>query len=233
VSAARRAQSTVQKPVVAPRATDSKRIAAAALGLALVTILIFLPVRHFEFVNYDDLEFVVENPYIAGGVTGRNLRWIVQNPYAATGGPVTCLSHLADVELFGLDGGKHHVTSLAIHAVNSALLLVVLWWMTGALGRSAFVSALFALHPLHVESVAWVAQRKDVISAFFWLLTMWAYAWYVRRPSAQRCAVMGFILTLGLMSKPMLVTVPSCSCWTSGRSGGFRSNERLGTGCVS
>ena len=116
------------------------------------------------------------------------MKWAFANPYTATGGPVTWISHMLDVETFGMDAGAHHVTSLVLHLCNALLLLTVLWRMTGAIGRSAFVAALFAVHPLHVESVAWVSERKDVLSTLFWLLTMWAYVSYVRRPGRRRYA---------------------------------------------
>jgi Tfp pilus assembly protein PilF len=208
----------------APRGT--RALILAAIGVAFVTILTFAPVRHFDFVNYDDLEFVAENPHVATGLTAANVRWAFTHPYTATGGPITWISHMLDVELFGLDPGAHHVTSLAIHLCNALLLLLVLWDMTGAVGRSAWVAALFAVHPLHVESVAWVAQRKDVLSTFFWLLTMWAYVAYARRPfdsplipaskderlaqgrPLRRYVTVALLLTLGLMSKPMVATLP-------------------------
>lgn len=190
-------------------AAPAHRLAlAAAAGVALITLLTFAPVRHFDFVNYDDLEFVVENPHIATGINAANLRWVVRNAYAAAGGPITWLSHLADVEISGLDAGGHHLTSLAMHTLNAVLLFGWLWRTTGAVWRSAFVSALFAVHPLHVESVAWIAQRKDVLSTLFWLLTMIAYTSYARRPRTSRYLVTAGLFALGLLSKPMVVTLP-------------------------
>ena len=138
--------------------------------------------RDFECVNYDDLEFVVENPNGATGLSRDNVRWALANPYGAAGGPVTWLSHMIDVELFGMDPGAHHLTSLALHGLDAVLLLIVLARITNAPGPSALVAALFAVHPLHVESVAWIAERKDVVRTLFWILAIGAYAGYVRRP---------------------------------------------------
>jgi len=165
-------------------------------------------VRHFDFVTYDDFDFVVNNPHVNTGLTLVNLSWAFANPYNATGGPLTWLSHMLDVQMFGLDSGPHHLTSLAIHISNALLLLVLLTTMTGALGRSLCVATLFAVHPLHVESVAWVAERKDVLSTLFWLLTIGAYVAYVRRPTVRRYVGVIALFTMGLMSKPMVVTLP-------------------------
>jgi protein O-mannosyl-transferase len=180
----------------------------AALLLVGVTWSVFAPVRDFDFVNYDDLEFIVNNRHVAGGLTLENVRWAFANPYLGTGGPITWLSHMLDVELFGLDAGRHHVTSVVIHVVNAVLLLWLLWRLTGSVRRSALVAALFALHPLHVESVAWVFQRKDVLSTFFLFLTVAVYARYAERPQARRYLIVMLLFALGLLSKPMLVTLP-------------------------
>jgi len=170
------------------------------MALAALTIFVYAPVRHAEFVNFDDGEFVVDNPHIASVLTLDNLAWAFRHPYDATGGPLTWISHMVDVQLFGLDSGRHHLTSLALHLANSLLLLLVLYRMTGAVGRSAFVAALFALHPLHVESVAWVAERKDVLSTTFLMFTLLAYVAYVRRPGLLRYGLVGLFLTMGLMA---------------------------------
>jgi protein O-mannosyl-transferase len=183
-------------------------LAAAGLGIALLALAVFWPVRQFEFVNYDDLEFVVENPHVASGLSTSNVVWAFAHPYTATGGPLTWISHMLDVESFGMDAGAHHVTSLVLHLCNSLLLLAVLARMTGSTGRSACVAALFAVHPLHVESVAWVSERKDVLSTLFWLLTMWAYVSYARKPGWRRYALVLTFFTLGLLSKPMVATLP-------------------------
>jgi len=191
-----------------PVSATRLRVAALGLGIALLALAVFWPVRHFEFVNYDDLEFIVENPHVASGITTSNVAWAFAHPYTATGGPVTWISHMLDVESFGLDAGAHHVTNLVLHLCNVLLLLAVLTRMTGAIGRSACVAALFAVHPLHVESVAWVSERKDVLSTLFWLLTMWAYVSYARRPTWRHYAAVLIFFTLGLLSKPMVATLP-------------------------
>jgi hypothetical protein len=193
----------------------------AALVLTALTIFVFEPVRHSEFVNFDDGEFIVENPHVASGLTLRNVAWAFRHPYDATGGTLTWISHMLDVQLFGLDSGRHHLTSLALHVTNSLLLLLALYRMTAAVWRSAFVAALFALHPLHVESVAWVSERKDVLSTTFLMITLLAYVAYVRRPGVRRYGLVAVFLTMGLMAKPMLATVPAVlallDVWPLGR----------------
>jgi protein O-mannosyl-transferase len=159
-------------------------------------------------VHYDDFEFVVENRHVATGLTLENVRWAFENPYSATGGPITWLSHMVDVEIVGLDPGGHHVTSVVIHTLTAVLLLMVLHAATGSVYRSATVAALFAVHPLHVESVAWIAERKDVLSGLFWFATIGAYVGYVRRPGAWRYGAVVGLFVLGLLSKPMVVTLP-------------------------
>jgi len=178
------------------------------LAIALLTLTVFAPVAHFDFVNYDDLEFVAENPHVSTGISATNLRWAFANAYAGTGGPLTWISHMADAQLFGLEAGAHHRTSLVLHTCNALLLFTVLLAMTHAPGRSAWVATLFAIHPLHVESVAWVAERKDVLSTTFWLLTTWAYVGYVQQPGSWRYVAMASLFALGLLSKPMVATLP-------------------------
>ena len=178
------------------------------LALAALTAAVYAPLRHSEFVAFDDPAYVSENPHIAGGVTWQGVSWAFSSGYAANWHPLTWLSHMIDVEFFGLNAGPHHLVSLFLHIANTLLLFGLLCRMTGAMGRSAFVAGLFSVHPLHVESVAWVAERKDVLSALFWILTLWAYAAYARRPGRPRYLLVLVLLGLGLMSKPMLVTVP-------------------------
>jgi hypothetical protein len=199
----------VSRPVLTrPPARDSRTLIAAGLAITLIALAVFWPVSSFKFVNYDDFEFVAENPHVSTGLGRTNIVWAFANAYAGTGGPLTWISHMLDVEMFGMDAGWHHVTSLVIHLCNSLLMLAVLSRMTGTVWRSAVVAVLFAIHPLHVESVAWVAERKDVLSTLFWLLTMWAYVSYVKRPEWRRYgAVVGWF-ALGLLSKPMVATLP-------------------------
>ena len=180
----------------------------ASLGLVAGVAIAYWPVRAFGFVRFDDPTYVTENPHIVSGVTWSAIKWAFTSGYGANWHPITWLSHMLDIQLFGFDGGAHHVTNVMVHAVTTVLLLGVLLRMTGALWRSVIVAGLFGLHPIHVESVAWIAERKDVLSAFFWMLTLWAYNAYARRPRASAYAWVVVSFALGLMAKPMVVTLP-------------------------
>ncbi len=182
--------------------------------LALATIALYWPATRHDFINYDDPAYVTANVHVQNGLTLENLKWAFSNPVSDNWHPVTMLSHMLDCQLFGLKPWGHHLTSLLLHAFNTALVFLLLRTMTGAVWRSLLVAALFGAHPLHVESVAWVAERKDVLSTFFWMLTLWAYAKYVEatpdRNSGSKvwyCAALAMFV-LGLMSKAMLVTMP-------------------------
>src|SRR5262249_49348239 len=146
--------------------------------------------------------------HVQNGLTWDSLRWAFTTAHAYNWHPLTWLSHMADCELYGLNPAGHHLTSLLLHAANSVLVFLLLRRMTGAQWRSAFAAALFALHPLRVESVAWIAERKDVLSTFFWALTIWAYVRYTEKPWLGRYGIMMLLFSLGLMTKPMLVTLP-------------------------
>jgi protein O-mannosyl-transferase len=187
---------------------SDKKITIILLLLTAVTLLAFWQVNHCEFIDYDDDVYVTANSHVQKGITIEGIRWAFTTGHANFWHPLTWLSHMLDVQLFGLSPRGHHLTSLLLHIANSLLLFLVLNRMTRALWRSAFVAALFALHPLHVETVAWVADRKDVLSAFFWMLTMGAYLFYVEHPRLPRYLAVVLFFTLGLMSKPMLVTLP-------------------------
>jgi tetratricopeptide (TPR) repeat protein len=178
--------------------------------LVLVTVAAFWQVKDNDFVHYDDPPYITENVFVQSGLNAKTVVWAFTNvSFAGYWHPVTWLSHLLDYQLFGLDPRWHHLTNLWFHLLNTLLLFLFLERVTRALWPSAMVAALFALHPLHVESVAWAAERKDVLSTFFWLLTMWAYVWYVDRPSLKRYALVMLAFALGLMAKPMLVTLPA------------------------
>jgi len=179
-----------------------------SLVLIALIVLVYSPVRHYGFVDLDDPQYVSENPHVADGLTWQGLRWAFSSIYASYWLPLIWLSHMLDVQLYGLNAGGHHVTNVLVHIVNSILLFGLLHRMTGALAPSAFVAALFAIHPLHVESVVWITERKDVLSTLFWLLTMWAYDGYVREPKRSRYMLMLGFFVLGLMAKSMLVTLP-------------------------
>ena len=176
-------------------------------GLALVTLVVYLPTRHHGFVAYDDQQYVTDNPRVQAGLTWSGLIWAF-GFHAGNWHPAAWLSHMLDCQLYGANAGGHHLTSVLLHVASALLLFSVLNRMTGARWRSAAVAALFAWHPLHVESVAWVAERKDVLCAFFWMLTLWLYVRHAAKPSIAR-----YLFTLGsfvlcLMSKPMGVTLP-------------------------
>jgi len=184
------------------------RPAWISLGLVVLAAAVYAPVRGHEFVSFDDQAYVRANPHVAGGLTREAVRWAFTSGYAANWHPLTWISHMIDVALFGMDAGGHHVVNVVLHVANALLLFDVLRRITGAVGRSAFVAALFAVHPLHVESVAWVAERKDVLSTLFWMLTLEAWVAWVRAPNARRYALVLLAFAAGLMSKPMLVTLP-------------------------
>jgi tetratricopeptide (TPR) repeat protein len=177
-------------------------------ALALLTLAAYLPALHNGFVNLDDGLYVTGNPQVQKGITRAGGAWALTANVANNWHPLTLLSHQLDCQLFGLNPAGHHATSLLLHLVNTLLLFAVLRGMTGAVWRSAAVAALFAVHPAHVESVAWVAERKDVLSAFFWILAMAAWTGYARRPSLGRYLLVALMMILGLMAKPMVVTLP-------------------------
>src|SRR6516225_5097068 len=156
------------------------------LVLGVVTFAVYWAARRNEFLNWDDLTYVSINDHVRGGITWANIVWAFTHSYSSNWHPLTWISHMLDCQLFGLNPSPPHLVNVAFHIANVLLLFVFLRNATGALWRSAFVAALFALHPLHVESVAWLAERKDVLSTFFLLLSLIAYVRYVRRPAPVR-----------------------------------------------
>jgi len=180
----------------------------ALLLIAVLTVAVYWPVLQNGFIDFDDDDYVTANMLVRQGLTLKSFVWAFTTFHAGNWHPLTWLSHMLDVELFGLNPIGHHATSLLLHAVNSLLLCALLHRLTGFLGRSMVVAMLFALHPLHVESVVWVAERKDVLSTLFWFLTMWAYIGYTNKPSLQRYFPVAIFFALGLMAKQMLVTLP-------------------------
>jgi tetratricopeptide (TPR) repeat protein len=183
--------------------------AGVCLFLAVAIWLVFGQTTHYEFVNFDDNTYIYENSIVQQGVTVGGLHWALTTVHASNWHPLTWFSHMLDCQFYGLKAGGHHLTNVLLHTATAILLFLILRGMTGFLWRSAFVAAVFALHPLRVESVAWVAERKDVLSGLFFLLTIAAYVRYVRRPWAPgRYALVGLLLVLALMSKPMVVTLP-------------------------
>jgi tetratricopeptide (TPR) repeat protein len=209
---------------------ETRRVALVCLLLVVVTAAVYAQVRGHAFIDLDDDLYVTANPSVGAGLTTSSAAWALTTFHAANWHPLTWLSHMADVQMFGMQPAGAHMTSVLLHIVNTLLAFFVLRSMTGALGRSAMVAALFAVHPMHVESVAWVAERKDVLSTAFWFLTMLAYVRYARGGGATWAALTALFLALGLMAKPMLVTLPLVLLlldrWPLGRWGGTPPGRR-------
>jgi tetratricopeptide (TPR) repeat protein len=189
-------------------AQPSRWILLLILLVVVATVALYFPVNHHPFVNYDDDEYVTENVHVKAGLTGETLAWALTTYDAANWHPLTWFSHALDYQLFQLDPAGHHDTNLLLHALNVALLFWVLWQATGYPGRSLMVAALFALHPINVESVVWVAERKNLLSVLFFLLALDAYRWYARQPRVGRYAAVTLFYVLGLLSKPQVITLP-------------------------
>ncbi len=176
--------------------------------IILATLSVYFPVTNFDFVNYDDDMYVFQNPRVLGGLTCKNILWSLTAIEASNWHPLTWISHMTDVQTFGLNAGSHHLTSVGFHILNTVLLLIWLNTMTGEFWKSSFVTALFALHPLHVESVVWIAERKDVLSTFFCFLTLLSYTHYCQKKKRQQYLLSLFFFICALMAKPMVVTLP-------------------------
>ena len=202
--------------------------ACICVCLLVLTWVVFGQTLRYDFVNYDDPRYVYQNTRITSGINLANIAWAFSHIHSENWHPLTTITHMLDCQLHGLNAGWHHFTNVLLHCLAVVLLFVALERMTGALWRSAFVSAVFAVHPLHVESVAWIAERKDVLSAFFFMLTLLAYLHYTRAPSIGRYLTVALGVALGLMSKPMLVTLPFVllllDYWPLGRFETHRSN---------
>ena len=203
------------------------------LGLALVaaTVAAYAPVFGNGFVNYDDDLYITSNPQVLAGLTRESVHWAFSTFHGANWFPLTWLSWMLDVELFGLSPRAFHATSLLLHTANTLLLFTVLVRMTGALAGSAVVAGIFALHPLHVESVAWAAVRKDVLSGFFWMLALVFYERFARRRSGASYAGVALCLALGMLAKPVVVTLPLVllllDFWPLGRLGAAGAWDRV------
>ena len=178
------------------------------LALLLATFAVYAQVRDFDFVNYDDALYTTGNMNVREGFTAQGLEWALTSRHTGNWYPLTWVSHMLDCQFFGLDSGWHHLHNVLLHALAAVMLCIFLQRATGTRWRSALAAFLFALHPLHVESVAWVAERKDVLSACFWFLTLWLYVRYTERPGTGRYLAVAFGFCLGLMAKPMVVTLP-------------------------
>ncbi|MFH1756333.1 MAG: hypothetical protein ABIA59_11595, partial [Candidatus Latescibacterota bacterium] len=179
------------------------------LCLTAATVCTYWQVHNYAFVRYDDPVYVFENRNVCNGVTLDNVTWAFKTTLSSNWHPLTALSHMLDCQLFGPNQpGRHHLTNLLLHIVNALLMFIVLERMTGAMWRSAFVAMLFALHPVHVESVAWISERKDVLSMMFWLMSIISYVQYAKCGGWRWYAFSILLLALGLMAKPMLVSAP-------------------------
>ncbi len=201
------------------------------LVLGLLTFALYWPATQHKFVNFDDPLYVTENSRVQSGLSWAGVIWAFTTRHACNWHPLTWISHMIDCQLYGLNPGGHHLSNVLFHIANSMLLYVLLTWMTGRGWRSACVAALFAWHPLHVESVAWIAERKDVLSTFFWILTLMAYVQYVKKPSRSRYLAVLLLFAFGLMSKPMVVTLPFVllllDYWPFGRFVSFRGAAQM------
>lgn len=188
--------------------TQRWRDVLVALGLALVAVIAYWPVQRLEFLSYDDQTYVTNNAFVRTGLSLHNMALAFSSVRAGNWHPVTWVSHMIDCELHGLNPWGHHLTNALLHTANCVLLFWVLQRMTRSAWPSALTAALFAVHPIHVESVAWVAERKDVLSTWFWMLSLWAYVRYTERPGVTRYLALVAAFALGLMAKPMVVTLP-------------------------
>jgi len=178
------------------------------LVLTVVTFAVFWQVNQYDFINFDDPVYITENLHVQSGITLEGFRWAFSTKYFGLWNPLVWLSFMFDYQLFGLNAGGYHLTNLILHIMSALLLFWLFNRMTGAIWKSAFVAGLFALHPLHVESVAWIAERKDVLSAFFWMLTLCLYVYYTEKPVIRRYLLVLFSFVCALMSKPMVITLP-------------------------
>ena len=191
-----------------PFSSPEKRTVILALLLILATLALYNPASRHPFVNFDDDGYVTNNSHVRAGLSWGTVKWALTTTELANWHPLTWLSHVLDFQLFGLNPAGHHDTNILLHAANVALLFLLLQWTTGFTWRSLMVAALFALHPINVESVAWISERKNLLSMLFFLLALWAYAWYARNPGVRRYAIVVFCFGLGLMAKPQIITLP-------------------------
>jgi tetratricopeptide (TPR) repeat protein len=201
-------------PAPAPALNSARRggtgRAAIFACVALISIVaaVYAPVRHFDFVTWDDPQYVTDNQYVTQGLTKDDVVWALTTGHAGYWVPLIWLSHMLDVQLYGMNAGMHHVTNVLLHIASTMLLFGLFYRMSGSWARSAFVAGVFGVHPLHVESVAWITERKDVLSTFFGLLALWAYVEYVRRRRVSRYLLVLLLFAFALMAKPMWVTLP-------------------------
>ena len=215
-------------------ASPEKRTFVLSLLLVVFTLALYNQVNHFPFISYDDDRYVYENSHVRAGLTWSTFTWALSSTDEANWHPLTWMSHALDCQLFRLNPSGHHLSSILLHAVNVVLLFLLLWRGTRRLGPSVFVAALFALHPMNVESVAWVAERKNVLSTMFFFLTLGAYGWYALKPGWKRYLAVVALFAAGLASKPMLVTLPFVllllDYWPLGRIHGWSEPSEVLSG---
>jgi hypothetical protein len=204
----RRRQERTAKAEVVSQPNTNRTVIALSLLLVLGTFFLYGAVRTHDFINYDDKDYVIDNPHVTAGLNWETVRWSLTANDQANWHPLTWLSHAMDCQFFGLDAGYHHLDNLILHALNVLLVFLLLQHATGMVGRSFLVAALFAWHPFNVQSVAWVAERKNLLSTLFYFLTIGAYGWYARKPQLQRLAAVIAVFVLALASKPMAVSLP-------------------------
>src|SRR5208282_4896002 len=190
------------------RKSDEQSVLSASLFLAAITFFTYGRALFNGFVDYDDPVYITGNPHVRSGLNGDTIRWAFTTYTAGNWHPLTWISHAFDVQMFGLAPAGHHFASIIFHTLNVVLLFLLLWKATGSQGRSLVVAALFAVHPLNVECVAWAAERKSVLSTLLFLLALGAYGWYARKPSVARYGSVVLLFALGLMAKPMVITLP-------------------------
>ena len=195
-------------PQKSPALTGASLDLLIYLALVLATFAVYAQVGNFEFVNYDDVDCTIGNPHVQQGITAQGLEWALTSRDTGNWIPLTWISHMLDFQFFGQDSGWHHLHNVLLHALAAVMLCIFLERATGTRWRSALVAFLFALHPLHVQSVAWVAERKDVLNACFWFLTLWLYVRYAERPGTGRYLAVALGFCLGAMAKPMMITLP-------------------------
>ena len=210
---------------------DRRITIAVCIFLTAIVWVVFGQTLGHDFVNFDDDRYVYENPEVSRGLTIDGLKWLLTHSHASLWHPLTTLSHMTDCQIYGLKAGDHHFTNVVLHNIGAVLLFLVFRGMTGSIWRSAFIAAIFAIHPMRVESVAWVAERKDVLSGVFFMLTLGAYLHYTRAPSLSRYVTMSIFLVCGLMSKATFVTVPLVllllDYWPLQRASDFRAWQGL------
>ena len=199
--------------------------------ISAAILVAYWPVQHYDLISLDDIDYITENPYVRAGLTSDSFSWAMKDVHTGYWHPLTWVTHMLDYQLFRSRVGGHHWTNVIFHIANSILLYIVLKRMSGAAWKSALVAALFAVHPLNVESVAWVSERKNLLCTFFWFMGMWSYGYYVERPTPYRYCLILVTFSLGLMSKPMIVTFPFAllllDYWPMGRLTSWKMLPRL------